>query len=174
MEERHDREQYFFDEETLDHLSSFVSAWESPCCICAPSVGRRLAEAGVAVTVLDVDERFADVPGFRHFDLMRPEWIQERFDLILCDPPFFGPSLSQLFTALRGLSQNDFSQALLVSFLTRRKDAILGVFEKFQLRETGYMPGYATVDRGAKNEIEFFGNLSEEDHKRLREVRRDV
>jgi len=40
MEERHQREQYFFDRETLAALSDFVSRFERPCCLCAPMVGR--------------------------------------------------------------------------------------------------------------------------------------
>ena len=75
MEERHAREQYFFDEATLDHLAAYVASWPSPCCLCAPLLGQRLVELGVDVAILDVDERFSDVPGFRRFDVYRPDWL---------------------------------------------------------------------------------------------------
>ena len=65
MYELHEREQYFFDEETLEHLTAFLGEWSAPCCICAPLLGRYAAERGVPVTILDIDERFAGVQGFR-------------------------------------------------------------------------------------------------------------
>jgi len=168
MKEDRPNEQYFFDDATLDHLASFLSKRESPCCLCAPMLGRRLAENGVEVAVLDIDERFEGVPGFRRFDIRRPEWVGLEFDIILCDPPFFNVSLAQLFTAIRLLSRFDFRQPLLVSYLTRRSDAVLNAFAPFQLRQTGYHPSYETVEAVERNEIEFFGNLSEEEHERLR------
>ncbi|HKV08258.1 MAG TPA: hypothetical protein VJ725_08980 [Thermoanaerobaculia bacterium] len=163
MYELHENEQYFFDEKTLDQLSGFLLRFSAPCCICAPLLGKRLAERGAAVTVLDIDERFAGVRGFRRWDLYRPEWLGQEFDVIVCDPPFFNASLSQLFAALRMLARNDFSQPMLVSYLKRRSEAILGTFAPFGLKPTGYLPSYQTVEAGERNEIEFFSNLPEEE-----------
>ena len=167
MYERHENEQYFFDEKTLTKLTAFLADFQPLCCICAPLLGRRLQEAGVDVRILDIDERFADLPGFRRFDLYRPEWLGEEFKLIVCDPPFYNVSLSQLFAALRTLGLNDFRQPLLVSYLKRRESAILGTFAKFDLRPTGYMPSYQTVQDCERNDIEFYGNLPEGDLIRL-------
>ena len=167
MEERHEREQYFFDEATLDHLAAYVASWPSPCCLCAPLLGKRLVELGVDVAILDVDERFSDVPGFQRFDVYRPGWLGREFGLVVCDPPFFTISLSQLFAAIRVVSRNDFRQPLLVSYLSRRSSAILGTFAPFDIRVTGYHPTYQTVKSIEKNDIELFGNLSADDHRRL-------
>ncbi len=167
MEERHEREQYFFDEPTIDRLADFVSQWNSPCCICCPQIGQRLVERNVDVTILDVDERFSHLPGFRHFDLTRPGWPGEEFGLILCDPPFFGVSFSKLAAALRLLARNDFSQPLLVSYLVRRAASFEHALERFGLSRTGFQPGYATVVKSPKNEIEFWSNLTESQLKPL-------
>ena len=120
MDERHENEQYFFDAPTLARLADFLSGWNDACCLCAPLLGQHLAHRGVAVTILDIDERFADTPGFRRFDIYRPERLAQRFSLILCDPPFRKISLSQLFAAVRVLSHYDFAQPLLISYLRRR------------------------------------------------------
>ncbi|HUS13423.1 MAG TPA: hypothetical protein VM536_00180 [Chloroflexia bacterium] len=159
MHERHENEQYFFDRPTLDHLAGVVAAYPNPCCLCAPLLGQELERRGVAVRTLDVDDRFATLRGFRHYDLCRPEWLGEEFGLILCDPPFFRVSLSQLFAAIRFLSRNDYRQPLLISYLSRRSANILGTFARFGLQPTGLHPGYQTVQTVARNEIEFFGNL---------------
>lgn len=167
MYERHENEQYFFDKPTLAHLADFVAQFENPCCICAPLLGKELENRGINVRVLDIDERFASLKGFRKYDIYKPEWSGEQFGLILCDPPFFGVSLSQLFTALRLLSLNNYEQPLLVSYLSRRASSILGTFASFGLEPTGYFPGYQTLQKVERNEIEFFGNLGPELHQRL-------
>lgn len=169
MDERHENEQYFFASQTLDHLASFAASFARPCCICAPMVGQRLARAGHPVRILDIDDRFADCAGFVHWDLQRPTWLGEDYDLILCDPPFFNVSLSRLFTALRTLAQHRFDQRLLISYPTRRGDNLLSTFHRFGLQPTGYFPTYLTVKNADRNAIEFYGNLGDDLHQRLRQ-----
>src|SRR5688572_6947792 len=108
MYELHDNEQYFFDAATLARLTAFLRPLGSVCCLCTPMLGEQLERAGANVAVLDVDERFARLKGFRRFDIYRPQWQGGKFDLIICDPPFYNVSLSQLFAAIRLLSQFDF------------------------------------------------------------------
>src|SRR5438128_194534 len=143
MYELHENEQYFFDNPTLAHLADFVAGQSSrPCCICAPLLGKELESRGIAVTILDIDERFENLRGLQKYDIYRPSWLEAEFDLIVCDPPFFSVSLAQLFKALRMLSHNNYAQPLLVSYLARRASSILGTFANFQLEPTGYRPGY--------------------------------
>lgn len=167
MDERHENEQYFFDAKTLDHLTAFVGRFKKPCCLCAPMLGRRLSQAHCSVRILDIDERFADCAGFRRWDLHRPEWLGEDYDLIVCDPPFFNISLSRLFVALRTLARNRFDQPLLISYPTRRAQNLLGAFDRFGLVPTGYAPTYLTVQTTDRNAIEFYGNLGDALHRRL-------
>jgi hypothetical protein len=162
LDERHDNEQYFFDAATLQRLADYVSGWQRPCCLCAPLLGQHLARQGIAVRILDIDERFAGTPGFRRYDVYRPEWLQERFGLILCDPPFFKVSLSQLFAAIRMLSHNAFDQPLMLSYLRRRSEALLGTFAPFGLRATGFCPTYLTVEETERTATEFFSNVTAE------------
>ena len=167
MEERHEREQYFFTAETTDALVRFLEPYRSVCCLCAPTLGAALAEAGRRARVLDVDDRFADVPGFRRFDLHRPEWLGEEYDLVVADPPFFTVSLSRLFAAVRVLARNDFAQPLLLTYLTRRGPNLTGTFAKFALEPVDAWPRYRTVKSAAKNDIRVFGNLPATEHARL-------
>lgn len=159
LEEHYFREQYFFDPPTLARLADFAQGFARPCCLCAPLVARELAARGVSVRLLELDERFASVPGFRRYDLSQPEWLNETYDLILCDPPFFRVPLRQLFVALRTLSHFNFGQPLLLCYLTRRAPRLLGSLAQFGLAPTGYIPGYATADTGGKRAVEFYSNL---------------
>jgi hypothetical protein len=164
MYELHENEQYFFDRPTLTHLAAFLSAYPNPCCLCCPLLGRELAERGLTVRILDIDERFASLPGFRRYDLHRPEWLGEEFGIIVCDPPFYNISLSRLFAGIRLLSRNLYTQPLLVSYLVRRQANLLGTFSRFGLEPTGYRPTYRTVQKAERNEIEFYGNLGAAAH----------
>jgi len=167
--ELHENEQYFFDQETLATLTSFLMPHAPVCCVCAPLLGQRLAEAGVGVTILDVDDRFSKVDGFKSFDVSRPVWLGEEFGIIVCDPPFHGVSLSQLFVAIRVLSRNDYRQPLMLSTLKRREAATLGAFSSFELAPSGYHPGYRTVEACDRNDIEFLTNLDQDALARLRD-----
>lgn len=160
MYERHENEQYFFDEPTISALADFVGETATaPCFLCAPLVGARVVEAGRAARILDVDERFAGVAGYRRYDLYRPERLDESFDLIVCDPPFFNASLSDLFRAIRLLAGFDFTKPLLLCYLRRRAAAITGTFAPFGVSRTGLVAEYRTVDASERNVIEFFSNL---------------
>ena len=87
--------------------------------------------------------------------------------MIVCDPPFYNASLSQLFAAIKRLSRNDYTQPILLSYLVRRSASVMGTFARFGLEPTGYRPGYQTVQKAERNDIEFFGNLGEDAHGRL-------
>ena len=168
MDERHGREQYFFDEATLTDLAEFIEGYDRPFVVFAPMLGKRLVERGTSARVLDVDDRFADLSGFRSYDVESPEWLGEAYGLIVCDPPFFNVSLKVLFAALRTLSRNDFAQRMVVFYLSRRAAAFERAFEPFGLKRTGYVPGYATVESVERNRIEAFSNLDESGLRRLR------
>ena len=159
MEERHNQEQYFFDDATVDSIADMLQPFGRVCVLCAPKVGIELERRGARPMVLDLDKRFGGSLGFRWWDITRPTFVAEKFDVIFADPPFFSVSLSQLFVAIRLLSHHDFTQRLMIGYLTRRANAILGTFAPFGLRATGFRPGYETVANADRNEIELFANF---------------
>ncbi len=161
MYELHENEQYFFDDATIAHLADFVmeNNFALPCCLCCPMLGRKLVNRGIETRILDSDPRFADIAGFRSYDLYRPEWTGEKYGVIICDPPFFNVSLAQLFRAIRVLAKHDFAQPLMMFYLSRRGSNVTGTFAKFNLQTTGWQPRYQTVQRAERNQIEAFSNL---------------
>ena len=162
MEERHEQEQYFYSRDTVLHLADFVQTFSFPCCLCTPLVGQELVKRGKRIRILDIDTRFSQLPGFCFYDLYRPKWLEEEYDLIICDPPFFKVSLSQLFQSIRLLSHYNMKQPLLISYLKRRAASLIGTFSPFGLAASGYSPDYLTVQMTSYNEIEFFTNLPKE------------
>lgn len=158
-QERHEREQYFFRPRAAAALCRALGEFENPCILCAPLVGAEMA-LRTRVRVLDVDERFGHVPGFRRWDLYRPEYLGETFGMIFCDPPFFTVSLSQLFQGIRTLARFDTSTPVAITYLSRRATALMSVFAPFNLQPTGYRPEYLTVENDGRNTIEVFANFN--------------
>src|SRR5262249_19150416 len=140
FEEKHEFEQYFFATPTLGDLCGLLARYERPVILCAPRLGQAMAAQGRPVTTLDIDERFGHLRGFVCWNIRRPAPLGFKPGLILCDPPFFGVSLSELFRAIRVLAQFDLSTPVAVSYLSRRADAITATFDPFSLRATAYRP----------------------------------
>jgi hypothetical protein len=159
MLEKHEREQYFWDSVTVEQVADVASRFESPCALCAPLLGVELEKRSVVSRVLDVDDRFSHLSGFTRYDIYRPVWLGEEFGAIVCDPPFWIVSLSQLFTAIRLLSRYDTTQPLAICYPSRRGTNLCGTFARFGLRATGFFPKYLTVQSVERNEIEFFANF---------------
>ncbi|MEO0475629.1 MAG: hypothetical protein AAF085_06625 [Planctomycetota bacterium] len=160
MHENHANEQYFFDAPTLDRLRDVVARFEDPCILCAPMLGRSLHEHGQPAAVLDIDDRFADLPGYQRWDVYRPEPVEQAFGLILCDPPFFNVSLSELFRAIRLLAKFDLTTPIAIGYLARRERALLGTFAPFNLQASTFRLGYQTVqDQTGRNDIRLYTNF---------------
>lgn len=160
MHERHENEQYFFTQSTVDAVADALATFTRPCVLCAPLVGAELERRGLPVLTLDIDERFGALRSFRRWDLYQPEPLSKRHDVIFCDPPFFNVALSQLFSAVRVLAQHDFAQPLILSYLTRRRAAVLATFAPFNLRATGHELSYRSVQHCARNRIELLANVA--------------
>ena len=160
MLERHEWEQYFWDVPTLESLADVAARFDNPCALCAPMLGRVLNERDRKSRSLDFDGRFATDENFAQFDLYRPLWRDETFGVMMCDPPFWKVSLSQLFAAIRLLSHHNFDQPLAICYPMRRAKNVCGTFAKFGLEPTGYFPGYVSVQELERNRIEFFANFA--------------
>src|SRR5262245_62148639 len=97
FDERHEFEQYFFAGPTLGELCGLLERFARPVILCAPRLGEAMEQRGHVVPTLDLDERFAHLRGFVRWNIRRPHPLAFKPDLIICDPPFFGVSLSELF-----------------------------------------------------------------------------
>lgn len=145
MHEIHRREQYFFDLPTLERLAEVVQQYEHPVLLCCPMLGRYLWEQGVEVSVLDIDGRFSDLPGFIYWDIHRPAALSFKPDLLVCDPPFWTVKLDRLYRAYMALLHGDPTVPVVMTGLSRREGALLGTLHAFGLEPTDFRPGYVTV-----------------------------
>mmetsp|Transcript_29931 Transcript_29931/g.21691 ORF Transcript_29931/g.21691 Transcript_29931/m.21691 type:complete len:114 (+) Transcript_29931:272-613(+) len=107
--ERRDLEQYFFTKEIIEkYITAFTMRYPDQeelekklCLICCPSLAKAFYEQlGYTITILDIDKRFEELPGFKYWDLQNPYEIKNEFEIILFDPPFFYITLEQMSSAI--------------------------------------------------------------------------
>ena len=159
MHEDHQKQQYFFDAPTVQTLSNLMAGYDNPCCLCSPMIARELVGRGRSARLLEIDTRVSDVPGFVPWDLYRPKPLGERFDAILCDPPFQKVRLSQLFTALRVLCQGDFRTPIFLCHLDSRSIDVCSALALFGLAPTEIVPGYISVKPTLANGVRLYSNV---------------
>jgi len=157
MEERHEREQYFFSDQTVKDFADLLENYRKPCLLCAPTLGVEMHKRRKLCKTLDIDQRFGFLPTFQYWNIWRPVPLEETFDLILVDPPFSIVSLDQLFRAIRILAKNDYSMPIVLSHHESRVLDIEGVFAPFSLIRTSYSPRYKTTGCQAA----LFSNISD-------------
>jgi hypothetical protein len=161
MHENHQRQQYFFSPPTVQALADMVALKAHPCCLCAPSIAQALQARGRTVRLLEIDDRFAELPGFVRWDLYKPHPLSERFDLILCDPPFQKVRLSQLFEALRVLCQGHLDTPIALCHLASRAADIQGALGAFGLQPTSLEIGYVSVRPVPENRVILYTNAAQ-------------
>ena len=125
------------------------------CLICAPSLSKAFYDQlGYVVTCLDIDRRFEDLPGFCYFDLQKPDEcqdprvLQNEFEIIIFDPPFFYITLDQMSSALKVVSKYSTNHAKMtigMSFMVRDETQVKQSFSQFKLERTNLNLEYATV-----------------------------
>ncbi len=101
----------------------------------------------MTVTLLDIDDRFEYLPGFRHFDLNNETDATNHgpFQMILFDPPYFGLEMQGMLRVIQSLSKDSPSCHLLVCFRRREEHILLRAFESLHLRPTNFAIEYARV-----------------------------
>lgn len=160
FDENHDNEQYFFTDDTRNKIVDIALKYDKVCCICCPTIGEELENHGHDVTILDIDIRFNYLSGFQYWDIRTPTYIDDKFDLIIMDPPFFNVSMTEIRKSLQMLTHYDISNTkLMISYLTRREKALISGLKVFKLKPMDFIPEYNTVDvTDPKREIMFYAN----------------
>ena len=131
VREDHAYEQYFFDAATCAELVALMRRYDRPLLVCTPSLAVAAEAAGVPHVLLDRDERFAFLRGFRPFDLHNPAATAPALagyahDVVICDPPFANVEIPTLRAALDALAPDEARRAapLYVAFNARREGAL--------------------------------------------------
>ena len=174
--ERRDLEQYFFTKNLISTLINSLTMRYADqeeleakvCLVCAPSLSKAfLDQLGYNVVVCDIDTRFNDLPGYAHFDLQEPDKctdprvLNNQFELIIFDPPFFYITLDQMSKAIDFISKHSSNHAAMtigMSFMTRDEADVKKSFKQFKLEKTNLALEYATVKANRWDNYGWYSN----------------
>lgn len=127
--------QIFFTQQTASALVRALDGYTNPCCLCTPRLAAEWAQRGRRVTLLDIDARFAEFAQFLPYDLREPQLINQDFDVIIADPPFFIPEpLYQAIHILTGDRRPD----LFLVFAVEHEAELLRLFSEYRLQRTNF------------------------------------
>ena len=124
--------QFFYTSETARRLADALNSYQRPCCLCTPRLAMEWLRRGRVVRLLDYDERFRIHPGFRSFDLLKPEPVHEDFDAVVFDPIFIDASI--LARAVRVVLAGSQKADLFMTFPLDRERELLAAFSAFDLK----------------------------------------
>lgn len=154
--ENYKAEQYYFTPETAEKLLCLIRG--RTACLCTPTVAMAAEKAGVAIELLDIDERFrALVKEFKAFDILRP-FIGQQYQTLIVDPPFFGVSLFHLGRAINALLEWRTDATAYVAYLRRREEEFCRSMRAagFTVERTSFSLLYQTVENEGKNRIALY------------------
>jgi hypothetical protein len=123
--ERRDLEQYIWTEETVRRLMHALEFTGECCCLTTPSLAHAWHEEGRDEALYDIDTRFKYLPKFRYWDLRYPEATNDKFRIIVFDPPFFYIPMEVLFDAVKIIVNGDFGTKILLGFLKREEAELM-------------------------------------------------
>ncbi|KAG0561877.1 hypothetical protein M758_9G115500 [Ceratodon purpureus] len=170
--ERHDLEQYFWTTTTVSNLRRALSCDPNLCCLATPSLAHafHVEEPKQEVRLLDIDTRFSYLPGFRFWDIRRPEPLgeSETFRVVVFDPPFFYIPMAELYRAVLEVCKGDTKTKLLIGFLVREQASLLEVFKEFGLVRTKFVLEYAAVKSNKWRNYALYSNVDLPGIKRIR------
>lgn len=165
--ERTDVEQYVWTEDTVQRMLKSLEFTSNCCCLTTPSLGVGFHKMGRNEAVLDIDTRFNYLPKFRYFDLQQPVELDEHFDIIIMDPPFFYISLEVMRDAVMTIAKGNTNIKLIIGFLKREEPHLLRAFSEFKLKRTNFVLEYSTVKESKWGNYCLYSNVDLPGIKRL-------
>ena len=158
IDPNYEHSQYFFTSQCVDYLVDKLDYFNTPCCVGTPRLAKGWFDRGREVRLLDIDKRFSFLPGYKYFDITKPEVLNEKFDVIIMDPTFkWGEH--PLLNTIKVLSQNDHSQKVLLFYMSTHAKSILKTFKEFNLKPTRYYPKYSNLRGEGKKFIMCYSNF---------------
>ncbi len=149
--------QFFYTAKTATRLVDAMDHYQQVCCLCTPRLAREWQQRGRTVDLLDCDNRFAELPGYRQFDLLSPEVIDKQYDCVIFDPVFLpAATLRAAVDAVIGDKQTAQTD-LFITFPGQRGAELTRAFHDYGLRRLAFKLEYCNVKPAFQDEFKLFG-----------------
>ena len=167
MKEKRELEQYFWTSKTVKDLLNACQYITDVCCLTTPSLAHGFNENNRDEKLFDIDERFDYLPRSEKFDIQNPHDIDDKFNIIVIDPPFFNITTKELFDATNVITNNDYSTYIVIAYLKRFEYPLLETFKPYGISETNLMPEYAHIKENKWSNFKIYSNIDLPNMKRI-------
>ena len=169
MDEKHEYEQFFWTQNVVDKLMDackyqFV---EKICCLTTPSLAHGFHDNDREEVLLDVDKRFSYLPKYKYYDVRDPYKMNESFELLVLDPPFYVVPIEQFKTAVDVLTGKNYETKLIIGFLKREEKRLMQAFKDYNIKKTGFKLEYAAIKPNKWDNFALYSNVDLPGIKRL-------
>lgn len=147
--------QFFYTAKTAARLVTALDHYRQPCCLCTPRLAKEWLQRGRTVDVLDCDSRFAVLPGYKVFDLLKPERIDKQYDCVIFDPVFL--PAATLCKAVDAVITDSARTDLFITFPVQRSAELINAFRHYGLRQLSFELAYCNVKEAFQHEFRLFG-----------------
>jgi hypothetical protein len=167
VKEKRELEQYFWTSKTVKDLLQACEYISETCCFTTPSLAHEFHINGREEKLLDLDDRFNYLPRFEKFDIKNPHNLDEIFNIIVIDPPFFNITTKELFDATNIITKNNYSTNIIIAYLKRYEYPLLETFKLYGISETNLMPEYAHIKENKWRNFKIYSNIDLPNMKRI-------
>ena len=167
LSEKRELEQYFWTSKTVKDLLKACEYISNTCCFTTPSLAHGFFKNGRNEKLLDIDTRFTYLPRFEKFDIKNPHSINEKFNIIVIDPPFFNISTQELLEATNYITNCNYKTNIIIAYLVRFEYALLEIFKQYGISETNLTPEYAHIKSNKWTNFKIYSNIDLPNLKRI-------
>lgn len=159
LPERHEYEQFFWSKETVEKLIKACEFIPECCCLTTPSLAVGFHNKGVERTLLDIDERFNFLPKFKYYDVRTPTKLNESFQIIVLDPPFFSVPIEEFRKAVDVITDKNYNTKIIIGFLKREENRLLQAFNDYNIKKTNFKLEYASIKPNKWDNFALYSNV---------------
>lgn len=92
-----------------------------------------------------MNTRFDYLPRYKYYDVCSPTEIDEKFRIIILDPPYFVVPIEQFRVAVDKITKKDYTTKILLGFLKREEKKLMKAFDDYNLKPTRFPLEYASI-----------------------------
>jgi hypothetical protein len=159
LPERHEYEQFFWTRDTVERLIQSCQYVTDLCCLTTPSLAHGFHEKGEEKTLLDIDERFEYLPKFKYYDVRVPYKLDETFQIIVLDPPFFVVPIEEFRKAVDVITNKNYNTKIIIGFIKREEKRLMEAFRDYQIKRTNFELKYASIKPNKWRNFALYSNI---------------
>jgi hypothetical protein len=170
INENHEYEQFFWTKNVVDNIIKSIgyNYIEEICCFTTPSLAHQLHQNGQDEVLLDIDKRFSYLPKFKYYDAYDPKHLDEKFRLLIIDPPFFAIPIEIIRDAVDIITNKNYNTKIIIAYIKRNEKRLRIAFKNYKLFPTNFPLEYVSIKSNKWSNFVLYSNIELPNIKRMK------